>query len=262
MANPDAFDHSSALTSIPSSRSRKRRWPRLLLRVALGLVVLILLVAALGLLWLRSAAHAALPQVDGDLEITGISAPVTVRRDAHGVPHIEAATEQDLFVAQGYVTAQDRLWQMDMFRRNANGQLAEVLGSSLVKHDTAQRVLGFGATARRVYANLPADDRARYDAYARGVNLYIAQHRGTLPPEFRLLFYRPQPWSGADSISIGMMMVDMLDTHWDVKLRRERIAARLHNPELEAELYPVGSWRDRPPTGEVIDLTQPHPAPP
>jgi penicillin amidase len=262
MANPDAFDHSSALTSIPSSRSRKRRWPRLLLRVALGLVVLILLVAALGLLWLRSAAHAALPQVDGDLQINGISAPVTVRRDVHGVPHIEATTQQDLFVAQGYVTAQDRLWQMDMFRRNANGQLAEVLGSSLVKHDTAQRMLGFGATARRVYANLPADDRARYDAYARGVNLYIAQHRGTLPPEFKLLFYRPQPWSGADSIGIGMMMVDMLDTHWDVKLRRERIAARLHNPELEAELYPVGSWRDRPPTGEVIDLTQPHPAPP
>ena len=80
--------------------------------------------------------------------------PVTVRRDAHGVPHIDAATQQDLFVAQGYVTAQDRLWQMDAFRRNANGELAEVLGPSLVKHDTAQRVLQFRNTARRVYANL------------------------------------------------------------------------------------------------------------
>ena len=83
-----------------------------------------------------------------------------------------------------------------------------------------------------------------------------------MPPEFRLLGYRPRPWSGADAISIGMMMVDMLDTHWDVKLSRERIAAKLNNPRLEADLYPVGSWRDRPPTGEVNDLTQPHPAPP
>ena len=74
--------------------------------------------------------------------------------------------------------------------------------------------------------------------------------------------YRPQPWTGSDCVSIGMMMVDMLDAHWDVKLARERIAARLNNPKLESDLYPVGSWRDRPPTGEVVDLTQPRPAPP
>ena len=92
--------------------------------------------------------------LDGDLHLAGLSAPVTVRRDAHGVPHIEAATQEDLFVAQGYVTAQDRLWQMDAFRRNANGELAEIMGPSLVKHDTAQRVLQFRNTARRVYANL------------------------------------------------------------------------------------------------------------
>ena len=66
--------------------------------------------------------------LDGDLHLAGLSAPVTVRRDAHGVPHIDAATQEDLFVAQGYVTAQDRLWQMDAFRRNANGELAEIMG--------------------------------------------------------------------------------------------------------------------------------------
>jgi penicillin amidase len=215
-----------------------------------------------GLVWLRSAARAALPVLDGDLQVPGLSAPVTVRRDAHGVPHIEAANQDDLFVAQGYVTAQDRLWQMDVFRRNANGELAEVLGAALVKHDTAQRVLRFRAIAHRIYDQLSTDDRRRVDAYAHGVNLFITQHPDALPPEFRLLMYRPRPWSGADSISIGMMMVDMLDTHWDVKLARQQIAARLNNPKLEADLYPVGSWRDRPPTGEVIDLTQPRPAPP
>ncbi len=106
------------------------------------------------MLWLRSATKAALPVLDGELHLAGLSAPVTVRRDAHGVPHIDAATQDDLFVAQGYVTAQDRLWQMDAFRRNSNGELAEIMGSSLVKHDKAQRVLQFRNTAQRIYANL------------------------------------------------------------------------------------------------------------
>jgi penicillin amidase len=125
-----------------------------------------------------------------------------------------------------------------------------------------QRVFGFRNTAQRIYANLAPVDRTRLDEYARGVNLFIAQHQDSLPPEFRLLFYKPQPWSGADSISIGLMMVQTLDTHWDVKLARERISADLHNAKLGSDLYPVGSWRDRPPTGVQVDLSQPQPAPP
>ena len=226
------------------------------------LILLVVLVAALGLWWLRWATRAALPVLDGDVRVAGLSAPVMVRRDAHGVPHIDAAGQDDLFLSQGYVTAQDRLWQMDLYRRNANGELAEVLGSALTNRDLSQRVFGFRKTAHRIYDNLPADDRRRFDEYARGVNLFINAHQDTLPVEFRLLKYKPRPWTGADSVSIGMMMVDMLDTHWDVKLAREKIAAKLHNPKLEADLYPVGSWRDNPPTGEVIDLTQPHPVPP
>jgi penicillin amidase len=173
------------------------------------------------------------------------------------VPHIEAATEDDLFVAQGYVTAQDRLWQMDLFRRNANGELAEILGSSMVKHDRAQRVLQLRNTARRIYANQPPADRVRLDAYARGVNLFIAQHQATLPPEFKLLGYHPQPWSGVDSVSIGLTIVQMLDTHWETKLSREAISAKLNDPKLEADLYPVGSWRDHPPTGVIANPSQP-----
>ena len=262
MPNTDSVDRTPARAAAPLPGSRKRRWPRILLWSAGGLLTVLLLAACVGVLLLRGAAKAALPVLDGDLRVAGLSAPVTVRRDAHGVPHIEAATEDDLFVAQGYVTAQDRLWQMDAFRRNANGVLAEILGPSLVRHDKMQRNLQFRLTARRIYANLAAVDRARLDDYARGVNLFIAAHRDSLPPEFKLLFYRPRPWSGEDSVSIGLMMVEMLDTHWYAKLARERIAAKLNNPKLEADLYPVGSWRDRPPTGEVIDWSQPHPAPP
>jgi penicillin amidase len=227
-----------------------------------GLLALAVVAVGAGVLWLRAAEKTALPVLDGDLHLAGLSAPVTVRRDGHGVPHLEAANEDDLIFAQGYVTAQDRLWQMDSFRRNANGELAEILGSTLVKHDTAQRVLQFRRTAERVYVNLPAADRIRLDDYARGVNLFIDQHHDELPAEFRLLHYTPKPWTGADSLSIGMMMVQMLDSHWDVKLAREELAADLHNPKLEADLYPVGSWRDHPPTGTVVDLSQPHPEPP
>ena len=281
----------------PAAPGRKRRWPRILVGSTALLLAVLLAASGAGLLWLRAVANAALPVLDGEIHLTGpeltraglngidsaeaglnetgstgtglkgqakpaLSAPVIVRRDAHGVPHIEAATEHDLFLAQGYVTAQDRLWQMDAFRRNANGELAEILGPTLIGHDRAQRVLQIRNTAQHLYANLPAQDRDRLDAYARGVNLFIAQHQDSLPPEFRLLGYRPQPWSGADSVSIGLMLAQMLDTHWEVKLSREIVAARLHNPKLEADLYPTGSWRDHPPTGIPPQLSQPQPAPP
>ncbi len=267
MSESRAANPASAAYRAPKPRRRKRRWPRILFFTAPWVVTILAVLTGIGILWLRSAAKAALPVLDGDIHLASqgapaLSAPVTIRRDQHGVPHIDAATQEDMLVAQGYVTAQDRLWQMDVYRRSANGELAEVMGPSLVRHDKAQRMFQFRNTARRIYASLPPDERARYEAYARGVNLYIAQHQDSLPPEFRLLHYKPQPWTGADSVSIGMMMVDMLDTHWYTKLARERIAAKLQNPKLESDLYPVGSWRDHPPTGELLDLSQPHPEPP
>ena len=253
----------SALSSPPAplQSSRKRRWPLILLWACVGLIVLLIFAPLAGVLWLRSAAKAALPQLDGDVHLAGLSAPVTVRRDAHGVPHIDAATQDDLIAAQGYVTAQDRLWQMDTSRRNSNGELAEIMGPALIQHDKTQRVLQIRLTAQRFYDHLSADDRRRLDDYARGVNLFISQceQSNRLPVEFRLLHYRPQPWSGVDSISVGLSMVQTLDTHIATKLSRARVAARLNNPALEADLYPVGSWRDRPPTGIRVDLTQPQP---
>jgi penicillin amidase len=268
------FDSSSSTmpaSQAASRRGRKSRWPRVLLFVAGGLLLTILLAAGAAVLWLRSAAKAALPQLDGDIHLAGfsapvLSAPVIVRRDAHGVPHIEAATQDDLFVAQGYVTAQDRLWQMDATRRAANGNLAEILGSSLVTNDKTQRVLQIRATAQRIYDHLSPADRARLDDYARGVNLYIAQceKSHTLPPEFRLLGYHPQAWSGADSVSVGLMMVETLDSRMTTKLSRAHVEAKLLNnpqlaPQLIADLYPIGSWRDHPPTGIKVDLSAPQP---
>ncbi len=259
-----ADTHSSGpapTASAPAPRERKRRWPRILLWTAIGLLALLAAAAGAGLVWLRSAALAALPQLDGSVHLAGLSAPVIVRRDGHGVPHIDAENQDDLFLAQGYVTAQDRLWQMDIFRRNANGELAQIMGPALVKHDETQRVFEIRRTAERIYKNLPAAERARLDDYARGVNLYIAQceRSDTLPVEFKLLMYRPQPWRGVDSVCVGLMEVQVLDTEAVTKLTRGRVAAKLHNPKLEADLYPVGSWRDHPPTGTEAepDAAQP-----
>jgi len=243
-------------------RTRRRRWPRRLLWAAGSLVVLLLVVAGGFVFWLRSATLAALPVLDGDVQVVGFSAPVTVQRDAHGVPHIDAATQADLFMAQGYVTAQDRLWQMDTFRRNSEGKLAEILGHSLLKHDETQRVLQISVAAQRIYEHLPAQDRSCVDSYTRGVNLFIESHKDSLPPEFRLLAYRPRPWTGVDTISVGLMMVQELDMHATAKLGRSHIEAKLHNPKLESDLYPVGSWRDHPPTGTEVDWNAPSPQPP
>src|SRR5579862_7745537 len=161
MSNPDALDSSTQSTFVRERKPRKRRWLRGLAWAALCLVVLVAIAVAAGLVWLHSVALAALPVLDGDVRVAGLSAPVTVRRDAHGVPHIEAANQDDLFLAQGYVTAQDRLWQMDLYRRNANGELAEILGSSVVNRDIAQRVFGFRKIAHRIYDHLSPDDRHR-----------------------------------------------------------------------------------------------------
>src|SRR5271166_3357676 len=110
MPNTEPVDQTPQRAAAPKSHWRKRRWLRILLWSASGILTLILLAAAAGVLWFRAAEKAALPVLDGDLHLAGPFAPVTVRRDGHGVPHIEAANEHDLFLAQGYITAQDRLW--------------------------------------------------------------------------------------------------------------------------------------------------------
>ncbi|HVN93825.1 MAG TPA: penicillin acylase family protein [Terracidiphilus sp.] len=264
----------SSLPFAPHVPRRKRRWPWVLLWCSAAFLLLLALSPIAAVLWLRAATKASLPQLDGDVHLAGLSAsdqsapvlsaPVIVRRDQHGVPHIEAATQDDLFVAQGYVTAQDRLWQMDASRRSSNGDLAEILGRSLLQHDEAQRILQIRVTAKRFYEGLSVEDRRRLDDYARGVNLFIAQaeRSNTLPVEFKILHYRPEPWTGADSISVGLSMMQTLDTHITTKLSRARVDAKLNNPTLEADLYPVGSWRDRPPAGLRVDLTAPEPMPP
>ena len=223
-------------------------------RVLLWLLLILLLLLAVAAAYAYRIAHVALPQLDGSLRVNGLSAPVKVTRDGHGVPTIEAATLEDLFLAQGYVTAQDRLWQMDVMRRFGAGELSEILGEKLLKIDRQQRILGLRATASRSLQMTSPRDRSYLDAYARGVNAFIDAHSSSLPIEFHLLKYRPTPWLAEDSIVIANQMVQNLNFYsfGDI-FAREKILAKL-GPELTADLYVNRSWHDRPPTVMREDL--------
>ena len=199
-----------------------------------------------------------LPQLDGSLTVYGLAAPVTVQRDAHGVPHIHASSLDDLVFAQGFVTAQDRLWQMDLLRRHAAGELAAILGRSMLEHDRLQRTLQLRAAADRALAALPPDQKHWLEVYARGVNASIVAQHDHLPVEFRLLGYQPAPWTPRDSMLVELAMFQDLTTGFPEKLGREALAAHLP-PDLIADLYPVGSWRDHPPGQPIPDLTAPQP---
>ncbi len=236
--------------SVPAGRRSPVR--RVLLWIALTVGILAVCAVGFGYYIARSA----LPQLDGSLQVQGLSAPVTVTRDQHGVPAIEAATTEDLFFAQGYVTAQDRLWQMDIMRRFGAGELSEILGEDTLEIDKEQRILGLRTAAKKSLDLASAADHANFAAYARGVNAFIGQHLSRLPVEFRILKYQPKPWQPEDSIVIANQMVKDLNYYYlpDI-LTHEKVLARL-GPELSADLYVNRSWHDRQPTVMREDINQ------
>jgi penicillin amidase len=234
---------STVSTPLPAA-ARRRSW----LRVLISLSVVLLLLAIILLGWCYSIARSALPPLDGTLSVGGLSAPVTVTRDSHGVPTIDAISLPDLFFAQGYVTAQDRLWQMDTMRRFAAGELSEILGEGFAEHDHEQRILGLRQAAQKSLDSIVPQDRTFLDAYARGVNAYIDSHADKLPIEYRILHYTPERWSPLDSTLIAAQMVkDLNHGTFEDALGRDKILAKL-GPDLTADLYVNSSWHDRPPT--------------
>ncbi len=237
------------VTGVPVARRSTGR------RIFLWLLLILVLLAAGVASYAYLIARLALPQLDGRRQVKGLSAAVKVTRDGHGMPTIEAATLEDLFFAQGYVTAQDRLWQMDIMRRFGAGELSEILGADTLKIDREKRILGLRAAASKSLQMASPRDRSYFDAYARGVNAFIETHENRLPIEFHILKYRPKPWQAEDSIVIANQMVRDLNYYtFGETLAREKILAKL-GPELTADLYVNRSWHDRPPTVMREDLT-------
>jgi len=172
----------------------------------------------------------------GRLAVAGLDAPVTIVRDRHGIPSVQAGSLHDAYEAQGYVEAQDRLFQMDILRRFVAGRLAEIFGGGLVQVDIRHRELGLQRLAEQMYAHASPDERMALDAYARGVNEAIAHE--PLPPEFRVLLYEPESWRPTDSILCGIATVIDLTHTWNQIALRDAIDERLGDRVAEA-LYPI-----------------------
>ncbi len=225
-----------AQAAVAAPRRRRRgRWRVRLVMLAAILVVLVGDVALAGTL----IVNAAFPQVSGTIHLAGPNGPITVIRDHYGVPHIQAGDIHDALFAQGYVTAQDRLWQMDFNRRIAAGRLAEIFGAQEVDADKFLRTLGLAQSAQNDVVRLSPDLRAEFDAYTQGINAFIDSHRDSLPLEFRILGYTPEPWHDTDSIAYGKVIALDLDNAWSDKLARMDVLSRTGSAAATAALFPA-----------------------
>ncbi len=200
---------------------------RRLLLVVNFLIAIVCLIAAVGFYWVF---YRALPQTSGSLT-TRVTQPVEVSRDGLGIPHIKAKTLEDALFAQGYVTAEDRMFQMDAMRRLAAGELSEVFGPSTLESDVESRRLRLRRVAEQIYATLPAADKSAMAAYARGVNAYIESHHGSVGGgyggrygfEFTALRYDPRPWSVVDTLMTGLNMYRSLTHSWKQTLEKQQM---------------------------------------
>lgn len=186
-----------------------------------------------------------LPKENGELAAP-VERRVRVERDELGVPHIHADTMEDLFFAQGFVTAQDRFWQMESFRRLAAGELSEVAGPAALESDREFRRLRMSRLAEARAASVAGEDRAVLAAYARGVNHYLETHAGNLPLEFTLLGYKPHPWRIEDTMLVGLMMQQSLSNTYKHDLAREAMYAK-GDPAKIAQLFPERTGSEHQP---------------
>jgi penicillin amidase len=240
------------LSRFSRRRFRPRRRHRLR-RFALGFGTILLAIGlgagGVGYFWLKSS----LPLTHGRIVLAGLDAEVSIARDAHGIPTITAGSERDAAFALGFVHAQDRLYAMDLMRRYGAGRLAEWYGAPAVPIDRFTRTLGLYRAASAQYALLSPALRAVFDAYAAGVNAYLATRRGALPAEYYLVGVTPEPWTPADSLVWGKIMDLQLTGNFRGELLRDRLLQHLSSDDLKV-LYPDYPADAPVPSGERAAL--------
>lgn len=220
------------------TRRLRTRIGRALIVALVMLVIVSALAAGGGYIFVQRT----LPQVAGTLKVAGLEQPVSVTRDQWGVPHITGDSVHDVVFAQGYVTAQDRLFQMEFNRRVAQGRLSEMFGAgtddSLIKDDELLRTLDLYRSARTELAHADPQTVAELQAYADGVNAFISTHRDSLPLEFTILGISPQPWQPVDSLAYGRVVALSLDNQWYVKYTRALLLSKLPAATVN-QLFPA-----------------------
>ncbi len=212
------------------------RWTRRIALAAGGLVGVVVLLVALYAGRVALAARGGVAHVDGTQAGVPVNGPVAIARDQRGVPHIRAGSVHDLFVAEGYAMASDRLFQMDLTRRYVDGRLAEMLGSNLVPVDKRMRRYGIHDLAARVFAHSSADERSMLSAFADGINAAAAQQ--PTPPEYAALFASFEPWKPEDALAVGFATVLDLDDKPDDVIIRDMVRNVVGDAGIEA-MYPL-----------------------
>ena len=196
--------------------------------ILFSILSLIVLVVAVGLFIISGIKNGAIPKYKGELTVTGLESDVTIFRDERGMPHIYAINEHDLYFAVGYVMAQERLWFMDLIRRVTTGRLSEVMGEDLAATDKFLRCLEMTEKSKMVLGNEDPVIISYMQAYADGVNKYITDAGKKLPPEFRILGYKPDPWKLEDIANIiGYMGWDLAKDNMTSDLFYHRLVKKI-----------------------------------
>ncbi|MBI2948563.1 MAG: penicillin acylase family protein [Verrucomicrobia bacterium] len=189
---------------------------------------------------LQTRARSALVQSSGQISVPGLRQPVTILRDPWGVAHIYAETQADLFFAQGFVAAQDRLWQLDLWRRVGEGKLAEILGPRAVERDRFARLLRYRGDMNKEFASYAPDGREIIEAFVRGVNFFIQSSRDKLPIEFQLTGIRPEPWT--PEVCVTRMAGYIMTRNAGLEVARARLIRELGAAAVD-ELVPTDPFR-------------------
>ncbi len=243
------------------SGRRKGRRARLLL-----IVLVLALVGGFGYggYWSVSTVRASFPQTSGSITLEGLSGPVDVKRDGYGIPQIYASSDEDLFMAQGYVQAQDRFYEMDVRRHLTSGRLSEMFGKSQVKNDEFLRTLGWDRVAKQEYDTKLSSSTKKYlDAYAKGVNAYLKGKSGKdISLEYAALGlvndYKPQQWTPVDSVSWLKAMAWDLRGNMQDEIDRSLMTSRLGPKQID-DLYPDYPYSRNKPivqTGQYNEITK------
>lgn len=205
--------------------------------VLLSLLILIILGAVAGGIFIRYISKKALPDYNRDIVLTGLAAEVIVSRDSFAIPHILASSEYDVYRSTGYLMAQDRLWQMDLLRRLTTGRLSEIFGKDLATADQLFRSLRFTEKSHMVIDSCNEEVVGCLQAFADGINQYISEKGDKLPPEFTILGYQPEPWEPIHSANLIGYMSWGLTMAWQTEVVLYK-AARATDENHARELIP------------------------
>ena len=208
------------------------------IKIIIGVVFSLMIIAVVGYFLLRYLVTKSFPENTGELVVPGLQNSVKVYRDEFGVPHIYAENEYDLFFTQGYVQAQDRLWQMDLTRRAGEGRLSEILGTSTIKFDKMLKTVGFKRIAQKMEQQLNPKSKEILRAYSDGINAFIRTHKGKYPIEFDMLNYEPEEWTPVHSLMISRLMAWELNISWHVDVALGELVAKLGEQKAR-EVFPT-----------------------